>query len=282
VLTGLASLVNAGTIEVQSGSLQLGASSAISGTGTLKIDAGATLEITSGVSSGQTVDFTGTTGKLILDNPSSFSGQIAGVSGSGQVLDFHGFSAATTTAVTSAGSYDSVHNVTTLTVTDTSDSLTETFKLAGNLSGSSWTVTDDTHGGVNIVDPPAGQSVGPVVMNDPGPSVLSPMIMQDPGPAAPGNTVVATAANQTLSGFAPSDNFVFNFAGVGHTAVTNFLPLSDTLQFSNSIFANALSVLNATQDDGHGNTVISIDSHDSITLGGVQKVQLHVADFHIV
>jgi len=255
--------------------------SAISGAGTLKIDAGATLEITSGVSSGQTVDFTSTTGKLILDNPSSFSGQIAGVSGSGEVLDFHGFSAATTTAVTGAGSYDSVHNVTTLTVTDTSDSLTETFKLAGNLSGSSWTVTDDTHGGVNIVDPPAGQSVGSVVMNDPGPSVLSPVIMQDPGPAAPGNTVVATAANQTLSGLAASDNFVFNFAGVGHTAVTNFHPLSDTLQFSNSIFANAPSVLNATQDDGHGNTVISIDSHDSITLGGVQKAQLHVADFHI-
>jgi hypothetical protein len=74
---------------------------------------------------------------------------------------------------------------------------------------------------------------------------------------------------------------VFNFAGVGHAAVTNFHPLSDTLQFSNSIFANAPSVLNATQDDGHGNTVISIDSHDSITLGGVQKAQLHVADFHI-
>jgi hypothetical protein len=64
--------------------------------------------------------------------------------------------------------------------------------------------------------------------------------------------------------------------------VTDFHPLSDTLQFSNSIFANAQAVLNATQDDGHGNTIISVDGHDSISLGGVLKTQLHAADFHIV
>ncbi|MGB9117947.1 MAG: hypothetical protein WCC91_22220, partial [Bradyrhizobium sp.] len=119
-----------------------------------------------------------------------------------------------------------------------------------------------------------------VVMHDPGQGV-TPVTMQDPGPA-PSSTIVATAPNQTLSGFAASDNFAFNFAGVGHATVADFHPLSDTLQFGNSIFASAQAALNATQDDGHGNTVISVDSHDSITLGGVQKAQLHAADFHIV
>jgi hypothetical protein len=48
-----------------------------------------------------------------------------------------------------------------------------------------------------------------------------------------------------------------------------------------SILANAQAVLNATQDDGHDNTVTSADSH-SITPSGVQKAQLHTADFHFV
>jgi hypothetical protein len=40
--------------------------------------------------------------------------------------------------------------------------------------------------------------------------------------------------------------------------------------------------LNATHDNGHGDAVIAIDAHDSITLNGVLKAQLHVSDFHVV
>ena len=54
------------------------------------------------------------------------------------------------------------------------------------------------------------------------------------------------------------------------------------LQFKSPIFANALAALNATHDDGLGNTVVAIDSHDTITLAGVLKAQLHASDFHIV
>ena len=81
---------------------------------------------------------------------------------------------------------------------------------------------------------------------------------------------------------AASDTFVFNFAGIGHATVTDFHPLSDTLQFGNSIFGNAQAVLNATHDDGHGNSVIAIDGHDTITLSDVLKAQLHIGDFHVV
>jgi len=96
------------------------------------------------------------------------------------------------------------------------------------------------------------------------------------------STIVASAPNQALSGFAGSDTFVFNFAGVGHATVTDFHPATDLLQFSSPIFLNALAVLNATQDDGHGNSVIVIDAHDTITLSGVLKAQLHASDFHFV
>ena len=105
--------------------------------------------------------------------------------------------------------------------------------------------------------------------------------MHDPGPAA-SNAIVANVPNQTLSGFAASDTFVFNFAGVGHATVTDFHPATDALQFSDPIFASALAALNATHDDGHGNSVVAIDAHDTITLTDVLKAQLHISDFHVV
>ncbi len=220
--------------------------------------------------SGDTIDFVSGNGTLHLTQPSTFTGEIAGISGSGDVLDLHGFAAGTTTAVTGSGSYNSIFNTTTLTVTDLSDHQTETFTLAGDLSGSTWTVTTDNNGGVNIVDPPAsgGQPAGGMVMHDPGP--------------AASQTIVASAPNQTLTGSGASDNFVFNFAGVGHDTVTDFHPATDTLQFASPIFADAQAAFHATQDDGHGNTVVIIDGQDSITLAGVLKAQLHATDFHVV
>ena len=87
-----------------------------------------------------------------------------------------------------------------------------------------------------------------------------------------------------MTGAAASDNFVFNFASVGNDTITNFHAESDALQFESSVFANTQAMLNATKDDGHGNAVITIDGHDSITLTGIQKAQLagHASDFHFV
>jgi hypothetical protein len=141
----------------------------------------------------------------------------------------------------------------------------------GANSGNWGTPVTDGHGGILIHDPSdssGDQAVGGVVMQDPGPAATS--------------TIVASAPNQTLSGFAASDNFVFNFPGVGHATVTDFHPATDVLQFNSSIFANMQAALNATQDDGHGNTVISIDPLDTITLAGVVKTQLHISDFHFI
>ena len=239
--------------------------------------------------SGDTVVFATGHGTLDLNQPSTFTGVIGDVTGTGNVLDsdvldMHGFHAGTTTATTGNGSFDSKTDTTTLTVHDTTGNVTETFKLAGDLSASSWTVTDDNHGGVNIVDPPASSGqVGGVIANDPGPAAsggqVGGVIMNDPG-AALSQTIVASAPNQTLTGIGASNAFVFNFANIGHDTVTDFHPGTDTLQFGGAIFANAQAALNATLDDGHGNTVINLDAHDAITLSGVIKAQLHVADFH--
>jgi hypothetical protein len=271
-ISGLAGITNSGGIEVQSGSLKL--DSGISGTGTLTVDAGATLEVISAVSSGQTVVFSSTTGMLKLDQAENFNGLVSGFSTTdGTLANSDQIDLADINH--NSSSFSEQFNSTTDTLTVTDGTKTAVIHFTGNVGNLNFADDGNLVGGVSgtsgtiVYDPPGtGQSVGPVVMHDPGP--------------APSSTIVATAPNQTLSGFAASDNFVFNFAGVGHTTVTDFHPLSDTLQFDNSVFANAQAVLNATHDDGHGNTVIAIDSHDTITLGGVQKAQLHAADFHVV
>jgi len=217
--------------------------------------------------SADTIAFAGSTGTLDLAQPATFSGEIAGITGSGDVLDIHGFTAGTT-AVTGSGSFNSVTDTTTLTVTDPSDNLTETFTLAGNLSNSTWTVRADGHGGVNIVDPPAPASMAVVPATNPAPAATS--------------TIVASGPNQILTGHAASDTFAFNFTGVGQTTVTDFHPATDTLEFSHQLFANLQAALNATHDDGHGNTVVALDAHDMITLNGVLKAQLQASDFHFV
>jgi len=289
-LTGLASLTNTGAIEVQSGSLAIGATSAISATGgatgLFKIDAGSILEFFSGVSSAQTVTFNSTTGMLKLDQAENFNGVVSGFSTT-DGTQAHSDQIDLADINHRSSSFSEQFNSTTDTLTVTDGTKTAMIHFTGNVGNLNFADDGNLVGGVSgtsgtiVYDPPStSQSVGPVVMHDPGQGV-TPVTMQDPGPA-PTGTIIATAPNQTLSGFAASDNFVFNFAGVGHTTVTDFHPLSDTLQFGNSIFASAQAALNATQDDGHGNTVIAVDSHDSITLGGVLKAQLHAADFHIV
>ena len=269
-ISGLSTFTNTGTIEVESGSLKI--DTAVTGGGAAVIDGGTTMEFGAGVAAGQTVTFGGATGTLIFDTPSSFAGKIAGISGSGDVLDLKGFDAAhdTVVASTGTGSFDSATDTTSLLVTDETTSQSVTLKLAGDLSGSTWTVTGDGHGGANIVDPPAS-----------GSQALAAVVVHDPGPA-PSQTIVASVPNETLTGHGNSDTFVFNFTNLGHDTVTDFHPATDVLQFGGSTHVSAQAALDATHDDGHGNAVVTLDAHDTITLAGVLKAQLHAADFHFV
>jgi hypothetical protein len=92
-------------------------------------------------------------------------------------------------------------------------------------------------------------------------------------------------ANNAISLIGNQETVVFNFANVGRETVNSFDASSDSLDFNHSqfrMFANDQAILNAAHDDGRGNTVITIDSNDSITLTGVHKNQLTVHDFHLV
>jgi len=254
-----------GTVEAAGGTgskLEI-ASTAISGFGHFKIDAGAILQLDHADSLG--VAFAGS-GELILKDPTHFSGIISDSTGSLTINDKVDLAGFDTTAKVS------YFGTTSFGVVTVKESNHATVNLLVGANSTHWSApVSDGNGGILIHDPPASTS-----------DAVDSMVMNDPGPAASG-TIVANAPDQTLSSLAASDTFVFNFAAVGQdTTVTNFHPATDTLQFSGTIFANAQAALNAAQDDGHGNTVVALDAHDTITLSGVLKAQLHVSDFHVV
>jgi hypothetical protein len=223
----------------------------------LAIYSGGTLELSAASADNVLfVNDSGISGTLVLDNPTGYTGQISGFTGTSattsDAIDLKGL--AFDSAMQWVYTENSAGTGGELTISEGS-SVVDTINFAGNYTTANFTVQSDGSGGTLVTDPPAGSTT---------------------------DTILASAPNQTLTGFAQSDTFVFNFAGVGQTTVTDFNPLVDVLQFKSSIFAAVQDVLNATHDDGHGNAVIAIDAHDSITLSGVQKAQLHASDFHVV
>jgi hypothetical protein len=249
---GTLSVTNTGTVNVQSGSLDIAAG--VTGTGQFTIGSGAQLEFGAAVSADETVTFEGSTGTLKLDDATHFAGSIVGMTGS-DGLDLANFDAAhaVVTPVTSS-------TQTVLTVTDENHTVANgtaaVITLFGNYTNSTFNFTDDTHGGILIVDPPA---------------------------AAPASTTIAaTGINQTLVGTGTAETFVFNFSNIGQATVTNFHADTDELQLKSSLFANVQAILDATHDDGNGNSVITLDAHDSIKMTGVAKAQLNQSDFHFV
>jgi hypothetical protein len=250
-----------GTIEAAGGKLEI-ASAVNSGGGTFKIDAAATLQFDHADT--RDVAFSAS-GELILKDPAHFSGTISDSGGSmtsADVVDVAGFD--TSATVSYAGTASSG----TVTVSEAGHTSVH-LKVGANSTHWSIPVTDGD-GGILIHDPPAPASMAVV-----------PVAVTDPAPAAT-STIVAHGPDQILTGHAASDTFAFNFTGVGQTTVTDFHPATDALQFSDHLFANLQAALNATHDDGHGNAVIALDAHDTITLSGILKAQLHASDFHFV
>lgn len=80
-------IVNTGTVEVSSGTLDI--RGAVSGVGGAVVSGAATLEFDSTVASGQTVGFSGAGGDLVLDAPQGFVGKIANF-GAGDSIDVAG------------------------------------------------------------------------------------------------------------------------------------------------------------------------------------------------
>ena len=200
-----------GTIEAAGGKLEV-AGAVNSGAGTFKIDAGATLQFDHADT--RDVAFAGS-GELILKDPAHFSGTISDSGGSmtsADVVDVAGFD---TNAMVSYSGTTSGGTVTISEAGHTSVHL----KVGANSTNWSIPITDGD-GGILIHDPPAPANMAVIPATNPAPAT---------------STIVASGANQILTGHAASDTFAFNFTGVGHTTVTDFHPATDMLQFEQRV-----------------------------------------------
>ena len=158
-LTGGGTLGGSGTLAVTGGTVDI--SGAVTGTNSFTINGSAALEFNGSVAAGAIVTFVGPTGTLDLGQPSTFSGEIAGISGSGDALDLGGFNSTANDQFQTSSSYDSTTNTTLLTVTDTTDHASKSVTLVGNYTtsnGISWTAKSDGDGGADVVDPPVSGS----------------------------------------------------------------------------------------------------------------------------
>ncbi|MFL6833627.1 MAG: hypothetical protein ACJ8F0_13650, partial [Xanthobacteraceae bacterium] len=88
-------------------------------------------------------------------------------------------------------------------------------------------------------------------------------------------------ASAPAAGLAAADTFVFA-ANFGNVTLTNFDPATDVIEIDHTVFADFQALLAATQDDGNGNSVITADPQDTITIKNVTVAQLiqHQGDFH--
>jgi hypothetical protein len=177
-----------GTIEASGGTLIIDTGTTIKNAGTLEAAAGATLRIddpVTGIGGSQTIGagatleiaaadsqpviFQGSTGTLILDHASTFSGQIFGFTGNGSPsasdqIDLKDilFGPGTTASFTGNATGG------TLTVTDAQHD-TARISLAGNYANSTFAISSDGHGGTLVVDPPAAKELanGTFLFNEP-------------------------------------------------------------------------------------------------------------------
>ena len=76
-----------------------------------------------------------------------------------------------------------------------------------------------------------------------------------------------------------NDNFVFA-PGIGADTITNFNPQQDTIELDHFAVTQTVQELQTLiTTDAHGDALINLGNHDSITLANVHLADLHASSF---
>jgi hypothetical protein len=253
-------VANSGQIWAYGGNITF--NGALSGSGSAMINGVATLEF--GAASSNDVTFAAdAVGTLTLDHALTqpFSAVISGLDANDTVdlkdLTFTNGNITVSTALLENGN-------TTLVVSNTSTQQSVTFTLAGDYTHSAWHFAQDSSGTGTIFT-----------------DLLATNTLDTTSSSASGTMTQAASTPTAWTGTNGGDTFVF-VANFGNATVTNFHPDTDMIEIDHTVFADVQALLAATHDDGHGNAVITADSHDTITLKNVTVAQLvqHQGDFH--
>ncbi len=262
--------------------------------GPMTIDSGQTLDI-SGAGTG-TVTFTssnGNTGELVLGDSHEFTGVITGFTGDGtlansDLIDLQDINFANLTTETYTENANGTGG--TLTVSDGTN--TTSLNFSGNYTLANFDFSSDGNGGTLLVDPPTDNggtsttSSGQFVFD-----LASSMQINLPSAAQPvaitNTTAVFTpssSVSDTQTADGAMDQFVFapttGTTPAQHTII-NFNPNLDTInlqQFGKTVISAADLIANHTSQVGN-DTLITVDSSDSILLKNVHAANLHTSDF---
>jgi Ca2+-binding RTX toxin-like protein len=93
--------------------------------------------------------------------------------------------------------------------------------------------------------------------------------------------LIGGRGNDSMTGGDGPDTFVFG-SNFDKDVITDFKPNTDVIQFDHTLFANFADVQAHTASNGHGNTVITHDANNAITLQDVTLSSLHASDFFFV
>ncbi len=139
-------VLNGGVFETKGGALTV--DGPVVGHGSAMIGGGVMTFVTA---FSQNVDFTGSTGELVLGDAQGFHGKVAGFAKTGATsLDLRDIGFVSASEATFSGNARGG----TLTVTDGTH--TATIAFTGDYVGSTWTAYSDGGGGVVVIDRPAG------------------------------------------------------------------------------------------------------------------------------
>ena len=170
-------VTDSGLVEAADGTLDL--TSAVSGSGALKIDAGAVLEVDAATSKSLTTTFDGAGATLALKTPTAFASTIAGF-GVGDTFDLLKI-AATGASINARDQLVIVDGTTTVA----------TLQLTGTYSGATFAVGADGHGGTDLsltaagaVRPSAAPSVQALICAMAGLGGSAGMTIPGPDPRA--------------------------------------------------------------------------------------------------
>jgi hypothetical protein len=141
---------NTGVLEAAKGTLTV--NGVVTGAGKLMIENGGVADFTAAFS--ENVTFAVGGGVLELAHSQAYGGTITGFANTGAELDPLDIAFGSKTKATYSGTTASG----VLTVTDGTH--TAKIHLAGNFTGSTWTLTSDGHGGTTVVDPLAARTAG--------------------------------------------------------------------------------------------------------------------------
>ncbi|WP_426424310.1 Ig-like domain-containing protein [Bradyrhizobium genosp. A] len=163
-------MVNDGSITATGGALQI--DQQLTGTGSAYINAGATLDLSNGAASSQTIMFTGpygSTASLVVDHASSLQAFISGFTGTGVLSSSDQIDLKDINYSTLSESYDAVNNV--LNISDGTNSAAIHF--IGTYQELNFRFMSDGQNGTIVYDPPvpgsttsASTSTPPVVEGD--------------------------------------------------------------------------------------------------------------------